>query len=151
MKGALSKTMPMAKYQTMIVMLLTLVFTGQVLASAKPSCQGHLSASPEQQSVDTRSAAMADHSHHMPMAANEPSAAVVADHLTSAHTTADHDCCSAGECSSMACELSGCTSVLALSSTPVVLVAGLSLPAKYQRRFVITPLTTSLFRPPIFR
>jgi len=117
--------MLMARYKTLIVMLLTLVFTGQVLASTIMSCQ---SQSPESAS----SANMADHSQHMSM--DKPPI----------DTELGAECCANDDCN-----FGGCTITAVLPLAQSTLLAGLALSSGQHHDLALRQRMTPLLRPPI--
>jgi len=127
MKGVLNKVMLMARYKTIIVVLLTLVFTSQVLASAKLSCQSQLS-------EQTISSDTIDHSQHLGMDSS------------SANTMADCECCPNCDCN-----LGGCTATAVLPSAQSLFVTGVVSLASHHNELAANQLAVSLFRPPISR
>jgi len=122
--------MLMARYKTIIVVLLTLVFTGQVLASAKLSCQSQSSQSSEQ----TISSDMMDHSQHLRMDSS------------SADTMAGAECCPNCDC-----YLGGCTATAVLPTAQSLFVTGVVSLASHHNELAANQLAVSLFRPPISR
>ena len=122
--------MLMARYKTIIVVLLTLVFTGQVLASAKLSCQSQSSQSSEQ----TISSDMMDHSQHLKMDSS------------SADTMAGAECCPNCDCN-----LGGCTATAVLPTAQSLFVTGVVSLTNHHNELAANQLAVSLFRPPISR
>jgi len=117
--------MLLAKYKSIIPMLLALVFTGQVLASAVLSCQ---SQTPEAEF----SSSMIDHSQHMSMDA------------PSADTEFSIECCVHGDCN-----FSSCTATAVLPAIEPLLLTRLSTPRSQYNERAINPQAIPLFRPPI--
>jgi len=122
--------MLMARYKTIIVVLLTLVFTGQVLASAKLSCQSQSSQSSEQ----TISSDMMDHSQHLRMDSSS------ADTIAGAECRPNSDC-----------NLGGCTATAVLPTAQSLFVTGVVSLASHHNELAANQLAVSLFRPPISR
>ena len=127
--GAANKIMRMARYKTMIVVLLTLVFTSQVLASAKTSCLNQSSPSSEQMVSD-----MMDHSQHGGVDASLPD-----------ETTA-LDCCP--DCD---CDLGGCTATAVLPSAQTLATSYNVSLRPNGNQLASKRLAAAFFRPPIFR
>jgi hypothetical protein len=121
------KVMLMARYKTIIVVLLTLFFTGQVLASAKLSC-------PSQSSEQTISSDMMDHSQHLKMDSS------------SADTMAGAECCPNCDCN-----LGGCTATAVLPTAQSLFVTGVVSLTNHHNELAANQLAVSLFRPPISR
>jgi len=117
--------MLIARYKTIIVMLLTLVFTGQVLASAILSCQG-------QPAETVVSVNMVDHSQHMNMVS------------PSVDPELSIECCAKGNCN-----FGGCTATAVLPAIQSLIGLGLtSSPYQYNEQ-TINQRTTPILRPPI--
>lgn len=117
--------MLMARYKTLIVMLLTLVFTGQVLASTIMSCQ---SESPEAVS----SASLTDHSQHMNM--DKPPV----------DTEFGAECCASDDCN-----FGGCTVTAVLPLAQSLLLTELASSSGQYYCLALSQRMTPLLRPPI--
>jgi len=117
--------MLMARYKTLFVMLLTLVFTGQALASTIMSCQ---SQSPEAVSAVN----MSDHSQHMSM------------EKSLVDTEINSECCASDGCS-----FGGCTVTAVLPLAQPFLLAGLRSSSGQYYNLALNQRVSSLFRPPI--
>lgn len=126
-KGELAKVMRKARYKTIIVVLLTLVFTGQALASGKLSCQNRSS----EQKI---SSDMVDHSQHMGMDSS------------SGDTMVSFECCSNCDCN-----MGGCTATAVLPAGPSLFVTEVDSLASHYNESTANQLPVSLFRPPISR
>lgn len=115
----------------MMVVMLVLVFTGQVLASAKSSCQSGVAQSSEPMMA---SDCCVDHSQHL------NSDASLADE------TAALDCCP--DCD---CILGGCTTAAVLPVSQSLFISYIGSVTPHDNVLALTQLSTSLFRPPISR
>jgi hypothetical protein len=132
MTGAANKKMRMARYKTIIVGLLILVFTGQGLASAKTSCLNQLSPSSEHSEQVVSDSV--DHSQHRGLDAYLPD------------ETAALDCCP--DCD---CNLGGCTATAVLPSAQSLSMSySVSLRPR-DNQLASKRLAATFFRPPIFR
>lgn len=119
------------KCQKILLVLLMLVFSGQVLASANFSCHNEAS-SPEmtEQAMDSY---MMDHSQHLTLDSS-------ADGVTSL------DCCP--DCD---CKVGGCSNSAVLPAPQNLLSFDVALPTSRDNERVDDKLTLSLFRPPVSR
>lgn len=122
--------MLMARYKTIIVVLLMLLFTGQVMASAKLSCQSQ-SSQPSEQIMPLD---MVDHSQHLGL---DPSLA---------DGTAAFDCCPNCDCN-----LGGCTAAAVLPAVQSLFISGIVSLTSRDNELAENQLAVSLFRPPISR
>ena len=117
------------RYQKILLVLLMLVFGGQVMASANISCQSQTSSpQPTEQTMDSD---MMDHSQHMGLNAS------AVDSL---------DCCPDCDCS-----IGGCSASAALPATQNLFSSDAVLLTNRYNERVDTQLTASLYRPPISR
>ena len=120
----------MPGFKTMVAVLLMLVFTGQVVASAKLSCHSQSSLPDEQLMPLDR----VDHSEHLGM-----------DPLLSDGAAAV-DCCPNCDCS-----LGGCAVVVAIPAVQSLFIPGVAWLTNRHNELAINQLAVSLFRPPISR
>lgn len=119
------------RYQKILLVLLMLVFGGQVLASANFSCHNETSTPKStEQAMDSY---MMDHSQHLGLDSS-------ADGVTSL------DCCPDCDCS-----VGGCSNSAVLPATQNLFSFNVLLPTSRDNESVDDKLTLSLFRPPVSR
>ena len=120
------------RYQNIFLVLLILVFSGQVIASASTACQNKIS--PVHGSEQTLISDKVDHSQHMGMQSSQ------ADVVSSKYCP---DCAD--------CNLHHCLSSVTLLTAQNLFSLNIVSLAKGYHEQVQQQLSTSLFRPPIFR
>ena len=147
--------MLLAKYKKLIVLLLVLVFTGQVLASIKMCCQTS-SPQPFEQTITTQVPnldksvladmphAMMDHSRHLSMDAFSVDSSVDSLNVNTLLSAAALDCCAD-------CDLSGCHVAVVLPSAPSVFTIGAAALLSPDHKMDARLSITAFFRPPILR
>ncbi|MEH6588603.1 MAG: hypothetical protein V7746_00020 [Halioglobus sp.] len=121
----------MAKYSKIIAVLLMLVFTSQVVASASVSCQNQSAGS--QSPAQMMDSDVMDHSQHMNMGESSADAATVLE------------CCPDCDCS-----LGGCAAAAVPVSEPT-LISNLASSMSPYKELTASQLSATLFRPPISR
>ena len=119
------------KCQKIILVLLMLVFSIQVLASANSYC--HHESSVTESAEHAMPSHMADHSEHLELG-------------SSADMAAAPDCCPDCDCS-----LDGCSSLAILSVSQILISSEIALPASHYNQRFEGLLALSFFRPPVSR
>jgi hypothetical protein len=132
-KGVLEIVMSMARYKTIIVVLLMLVFTGQVLASANMFCQGDSSEQMMSSSMSDHMS-MSDHAMHTDMDA------------TLTDSSDGFGCCLNADC-----DLGGCTVAAVMPSVQPLFTSTIVALVSYPHVIAVNQQVSSLFRPPISR
>jgi len=131
MKIVMNELMRRVRYQRILLVLLMLVFGGQVMASANISCQNQTSS--PQSTEQAMGSDMVDHSQHLGLNSS-------ADEATSL------DCCPDCDCS-----VGGCSASAALPTTQELFSPYVVLLTSRYNELVDDQLSVSLFRPPISR